>query len=185
MNAFNRLIMLVLALLLIAVPMLLLLVAFGVITADLVDQYTNYRGAVGALEDFSPSSPRGLGVVLGIIGLLATLISAILLLRELTFGRRVARSVIMDDTPGKETTITAKAVRALAEGAAREAGAVSPTTSLTSVKQSYLVSCRVQAPENDNFTELASHTRENIRKVLEGQGVPVRDVEVTVQRSAS
>ena len=34
MNAFNRLIMLIIALLLIAVPVLLLLVGFGVLSAD-------------------------------------------------------------------------------------------------------------------------------------------------------
>ena len=36
MNAFNRLILLIVALLLIAVPVLLLLVAFGVLSAGLV-----------------------------------------------------------------------------------------------------------------------------------------------------
>jgi hypothetical protein len=91
----------------------------------------------------------------------------------------------MDDTPGKETVITASAVKALAEAAAREAGAVSPSTSLTSEDRFYLVSCKIQAPPSGNYTELATRTRENIRRVLGDQGVPVRDVQVTVQGTAS
>jgi hypothetical protein len=107
------------------------------------------------------------------------------LLRELTFGRRVARNTTIDDNPGKETRITASAVKALAEGAAREAGALSPSASLSSDERSYQVSCRIQAPPSGNYSEVASRTRENIRRVLEDQGVPLEDVEVTVQGSAS
>lgn len=186
MNAFNRFIMLIIALLLIAVPVLLLLIAFGVLSAQLVDQYTNYSGAVIALESLSPSSLGGsTGIIIGIVGLLVALIALLLLLRELTFGRRVARSTLIDDTPGRETTITAKAVRTLAEGAAREAGAVSPSVSLTSDDRPYLVSCKIKVPPTSNYTQLATRTRENIRQVLEGQSVPVKDVEVTVQGTAA
>jgi len=186
MNAFNRIVMLLIALLLIAVPVLLLLVAFGVLSANVVDQYTGYRAAVGALEGLSPSSFGGRGrVILGIVGLIVALLALLLLLRELTFGRRVARSTRIDDTPGKETTITARAVKALSEGAAREAGAVSPSASLTSEGEPYLVSCRIQAPPSSNYTQLATRVRENVRSVLESQNVPVKDVEVTVQGSAS
>ena len=46
MNAFNRLILLIVALLLVAVPVLLLLMHWGFIQADLVDQYTRYWSAV-------------------------------------------------------------------------------------------------------------------------------------------
>ncbi len=183
MNAFNRFIMLIIALLLIAVPVLLLLIAFGVLSAQLVDQYTNYSGAVSALSNLSPSSLGGgnTGIIIGIVGLLVALIALLLLLRELTFGRRVVRSTLIDDTPGRETTITAKAVKTLAEGAAREAGAVSPSVSLTSDDRPYLVSCKIKVPPTSNYTQLATRTRENIRQVLEGQSVPVKDVEVTVQ----
>lgn len=186
MNAFNRLIMLIIALLLIAVPVLLLLIAFGVLSAQLVDQYTNYSGAVGALSNLSPSSLGGnTGIIIGIVGLLVALIALLLLLRELTFGRRVARSTLIDDTPGRETTITAKAVKTLAEGAAREAGAVSPSVTLTSEDRPYLVSCKIKVPPSSNYTQLATRTRENIRQVLEDQSVPVKDVEVTVQGTAA
>jgi hypothetical protein len=186
MNAFNRLIMLIVALLLIAVPVVLLLVAFGVLSADLIDSYTGYRSGIEALGNLSLSDiTTSVRIVLAIVGVLVALIALLLLLRELTFGRRVARSTVMDDTPGKETVITASAVKALTEGAAREAGASSPSVSLTSHDREYLVSSSIRVPPSANYTETATRVRENIRRVLQEQGVPVEDVEVTVQGTAS
>jgi hypothetical protein len=186
MNAFNRIIMIIIALLLIAIPVLILLVAFGVLSAGLIDSYTGYRSGLEALGELSISDFTGsVRLVIALVGVLVALIALLLLLRELTFGRRVARSTVMDDTPGKETVITASAVRALTEGAAREEGAESPSVSLTSDDRSYLVSCSIRVPPAGNFTEVATRTRENIRRVLEDQGVPVKGVEVTVQGTAS
>jgi hypothetical protein len=180
MNAFNRIVMIIIALLLIAIPVLILL------SAELIDAYTGYRSGLNALGNLSISDFTGsVRVVVAIVGLLVALLALLLLLRELTFGRRVARSTVMDDTPGKETVITASAVKALTEGAAREEGAESPSVSLTSDDRSYLVSCSIRVPPSGNYTELATRTRENIRRVLENQGVPVKDVEVTVQGTAS
>ena len=186
MNVFNRLILLILALLLLAVPVVLLLTAFAVIPADLIDQYTGYRGAVQALGDFSASSlTTGARVVIAVVGALVALIALLLLLRELTLGRRVSRSTVMDATPGRETVVTANAVKTLAESAAREAGAESPSASLASDDDSYIVFTGIEVPSSDNYTELAARARENIRKVLGDQGVPVKDVEVTVRGTAS
>ena len=185
MNAFNRLVLLVLALLLMVVPVLLLLIAFGVIPADLINQYTGYRGAVQALGDFSASTlATGARVVIAVVGALVALIALLLLLREITFGRRVSRSTVMDETPGRETVITANAVKTLAESAAREVGAESPSVSLASDDASYVVFTGIEVPSSDNYTELAARARENIRRVLGDQGVPVKDVEVTVRGTA-
>ncbi len=185
MNVFNRLILLILALLLLAVPVVLLLTAFAVIPADLIDQYTGYRGAVQAVGDFSASTlTTGARVVIAVVGALVALIALLLLLRELTLGRRVSRSTVMDDTPGRETVITANAVKTLAESAAREAGAESPSASLASDDDSYIVFTGIEVPSSDNYTELAARARENIRRVLGDQGVPVKDVEVTVRGTA-
>ena len=186
MNVFNRIVMLIVALLLIAVPVLLLLVCFGVIQAEMVDAYTGYQSGLEALGNISLSDlTNSVRVVIAIVGLLVALIALLLLLRELTFGRRVARSTVMDDTPGKETVITGSAVKALSEGAAREAGAESPSVSLTSKDRNYLVSCGMRVPPSGNYTELATRVRENIRRVLGEQGVPLEDVEVTAQGTAS
>jgi amino acid permease len=186
MNAFNRIVMLIIALLMIAVPVLILLICFGVLSADVIDAYTGYRSALEALGNLSISDfTNSVRVVLAIVGVLVALIALLLLLRELTFGRRVSRNTVMDDTPGKETVITASAVKALAEGAAREVGAESPSVSLTSKDRNYLISAGIRVPPSGNYTELATRTRENIRRVLGDQGVPVQDVEVTVQGTAS
>jgi hypothetical protein len=185
-NAFNRLILLILALLLLAVPVALLLITYGVIPADIVNQYTGYRAAVQALGNVSTSSlSTGARTVIAIVGALVALIALLLLLRELTLGRRVSRSTVMDNTPGRETVITANAVKTLAESAAREVGAESPSVSLASDKESYVVSTGIQVPHSDNYTELAARARENIRRVLGDQGVPVRDVEVTVRGTST
>ena len=187
MNAFNRLILLILSLLLIAVPVLFLVINWGFVSADVIDQYTRYRAAVGALGNISASSfSTGVRTVIAIVGVLVALIALVFLLRELgTLGRRVSRSTVMDATPGRETVITANAVKTLAESAAREVGAESPSVSLTSRKEAYVVSTGIQVPHTDNYTEMAARARENIRKVLGDQGVPVRDVEVTVRGTAS
>ncbi|CAN5673671.1 hypothetical protein BH18ACT11_BH18ACT11_28230 [soil metagenome] len=186
MNAFNRLILLILALLLFAVPVVVLLVFFGGIPADLLDQYTGYRGAAQAIGGLSASDlTTGTRTIIAIAGALLALVALLLLLRELTFGPRVSRSTVMDDTPGRETIITANAVKTLAESAAREVGAESPSASLASDKDSYVVFTRIQVPHSDNYTELAARARENIQRVLRDQGVPLKDVEVTVRGSAS
>jgi hypothetical protein len=186
-NAFNRLILLILSLLLLAVPVLLLLISWGFVPADIIDQYTGYRAAVKAIGSISdPTLTTGGRTVVAIVGALVALIALVLLLRELgTLGRRVSRSTVMDATPGRETVITANAVKTLAESAAREVGAQEPSVSLTSEKESYVVSTGIQVPHADNYTEMAARARENIRKVLGDQGVPVKDVEVTVRGTAT
>jgi hypothetical protein len=186
-NAFNRLILLILSLLLLAVPVLLLLISWGFVPADIIDQYTGYRAAVKAIGSISdPTLTTGGRTVVAIIGALVALIALVLLLRELgTLGRRVSRSTVMDATPGRETVITANAVKTLAESAAREVGAQEPSVSLTSKKESYVVSAGIQVPHTDNYTEMAARARENIRRVLGDQGVPVKDVEVTVRGTAT
>lgn len=187
MNAFNRLVMLLIALLLVVVPVLFLLVAFGVLPADTVNAYTGYRSAVNALGSFSGQIPTGQGarVIVGAVGVLVALMALVLILRELTFGRQAARGAVLESEPGRETKISAKAVRSIAEGAAREAGAVSPNVSLGWEKQAYEVRCGMEVPEGGNFTGLASGTRENIERALETQNVPVKEVEVTVRATAS
>jgi amino acid permease len=185
-NALNRLILLILALLLLVVPVVVLLVFFGVLPADIVNQYTGYKSAVGAVGGLSASSvTTGTRTIIAIVGAIVAILALLLLLRELTFGRMVSRSTVMDDTPGRETVITANAVKTLAESAAREVGAESPSASLASTKGSYTVFTGIQVPHSDNYTELAARARENIRRVLGDQGVPLKDVEVTVRGSAS
>lgn len=186
MNAFNRFVMLVVAILLIIVPVFLLLVAFGVIPSSVVSSYVNYDAAVQGLSGISTSSvTQGTRVIIAVVGVILILVALWLLLRELTFGRSVARGTVIDDTPGQETHLTAKAVKTLSEGAAREAGAVSPSVSLASDGKPYTVSCSVRAAAESNYAQLATQVRENIKETLGRQKIPYEDVEVTVMGSAT
>ncbi|AHY45552.1 Hypothetical Protein RradSPS_0269 [Rubrobacter radiotolerans] len=183
MNGFNRFVLLVVALLLIAVPVLLLLINFGVIPADTVNQYTGYRAGLASLEGITNLNLTSTlaRVITVIVGALVALIALLLLLRELTFGKVLVRNAVVDDRPGAETRLTAKAISALSDGAAREAGARDPSTSLSTKGDAYEVDCRIKVPESGNYTEIASRARANIKRVLESQSLKVRDVEVTVR----
>jgi hypothetical protein len=163
-----------------------LLVAFGVLPADTIDAYTGYRGAVDALSGFSGQLPTGQGAraILGVVGVLVSLVALALILRELTFGRPAARSAVLEDEPGRETKISAKAVRSISEGAAREAGAVSSNVTLGWEKGAYEILCGIEVPESGSFAGLAEETQRNIRTALQTQNVPVKVVEVTVRATA-
>ncbi len=181
MNGFNRFIMLLIAILMIVIPVFFLLVGFGVIASSVVSNYVNYDAAVQGLSSLSTSSvTQGARIIIAIIGVLIVLIALYLLLKELTFGSSVARDTTIDETPGQETRLTAKAVKSLSENAAREAGAVSPSVSLASDGKPYSVFCDVKAGENSNYTELATQVRENIRNALGSQKVSYEEVQVTV-----
>lgn len=182
MNALNRLIMLIIALLMVAIPVVMLLVAFGAISADLINQYTNYRGGLQALGNLQISDfTQQVRTIIAVASALVILIAFILLLRELTFGRRLARDVVVEDTPGQETVIKTSAVSSLVEGAARQAGAEPSRVSLSSEGNAYNINCKINVPESGNFSEVSVRTRENIRSALDRYNVAHKEVEVTVQ----
>lgn len=187
MNAVNRLILLVVALLLIAVPVILLLVAFGVIPAETVNYYTGYRSGLQSLQDLAQQSPDNRGrAIIGVASAIVALIALLLFLAELTPRRSLpSRRASLDVGPEQQTTVTSTAVRSLAEGAAREAGASGPSVSLRSRKNRYTVLCNVASPRQGSLSELASGVRQNIQRVLGEQHVPVENVEVNVQRATS
>ena len=180
MNAFNRLIMLIIALLLLAVPVLILLVGFGVLASDAVSAYT--QNAASAIGGFTLSGlPNTARIIAGVAFALVAIIALIFILREITANRRPAKAQIMNEEAGKETRISPKAVRSLTAGVAREAGADSPNVSLSSGKKGYKVGCKITATGSGNYTELAERCRQRIQQTLENQSVPVRTVEVTVE----
>jgi uncharacterized alkaline shock family protein YloU len=183
MSGFNRFVMLIIALLTVVVPALVLLVFFGVLSGQQLG-LGSITGALSGLPEANLTSQTA-RTILGVVGALLLLVALILILRELVFGRPAARKVTVQDEPGKETVLTAQAVRHLAEAAAREAGAVSPTVKLTKKRDRYDVACNVEASTGANIAEMATRTRENVAQVLEEQRVPVDDVEVMVRETAS
>ena len=185
MNAFNRLILLIVALLLIAVPVLILLVAFGVLSAGLIAQYTGYNAALQAISGLSASTfTTGVRAIIAVIGALVALIALLLLLRELTAGRR---------SPGARNGRHAwqgdrhhRRRREDAGGWCWRARPGSEPLHVALLRRRRLTTSPAdQGPGPGNFTEVATRSRENIRRVLDDQGVPVKDVEVTVRGTAS
>lgn len=184
MHAFNRIVMLIIALLLVIVPVLLLLIGFGVISASQANAFTGYRAALDGLDSLAGFSfDAGARAAAALVGAVLLLVAGFLLFRELSplLGREVRRRAIIEETPGQEVAITSSAVRQLAEGAAREAGAADPSCSLATEKGRYDVECDIKVPGGRGFAETASNAQGNIRRALEEQQVPVKDVEVTVR----
>lgn len=181
MNFFNRLVMLIIALLMIAVPAAMLLVAFEVISEDLVNQYTNYQNGLEALGNLSVSDfTQQVRTIIAVVSVLVVILALILLLRELTFGRRLAREVTVEDTPNQKTYIKTGAISSLVEWSARQAGAEPQNVSLSSKNNAYNVHCRIQIPQSGDFSEISGRTKENIRNALDRYGVSHREIEVTV-----
>lgn len=186
MNAFNRLVMLIIALLLLVVPVTLLLVGIGVIPSQLANTYTGYQSLASSLGSFSLSNLSNTGkVIAGVVSALVALIALLLIFRELTPGRRPAKQTVLNREAGRETKITAKGVSSLAAGAAREAGGISPKVTLSAGKNTYKLGCKITAPESSNYTSVAERARDKIRQVMDDQGVPTGEVEVTVEGAAS
>lgn len=183
MNVLNRLIMLVIALLLLGVPVLLLLIAFGLLPAG---PLSGAAGALGNLPQAIENAGSQTRVIAGVASALVAILALVLFLRELAvLIPQTASILFVNREAGRETRITPKAVKALTEGAAQEAGALSPSASLASRRDEYNISCRIRAASTSDVSELAAQTRDNIQRVLESQDVPVRDVEVTVQGTTS
>lgn len=183
MSVLNRLILLVIALLLLGVPVLLLLIAFGPVPAGPLG---DAAGALGNLPQAIENADNQTRVIAGVASALVAILALVLFLRELAvLIPRTVSNLFVNQEAGRETRITPKAVRALTEGAAQEVGALSPSVSLASRKNEYSISCKIRVASTSNVSELAAQTRENIQQVLESQDVPVRDVEVTVQGAAS
>jgi hypothetical protein len=186
-NVFNRLILFLVALILIAVPVLLLLVTSGAVAAETVNSYTGYQSGVQSLQELAQQSPDSRGqIIIGIAGAIVALIGLLLFLGELTPRRRQgSRWVSLEVEPDQQTTVTSTAVRSLVEGAAREAGAGDSSVSLKSHRHRYTVLCNVPLPGEGSLSEFASGVRQNVQRVLGEQHVPVESVEVNIQRAKS
>lgn len=182
MNAFNRIVMLVIALLLVAVPALLLLAVLGVIPSQTASAVVSPLSAVpGAIS----GAGGGASAIVVAASLLVGLVVIFLIFRELTPGPGAAKHVYIQNRSRMETRLSASATKSLVSGAAREAGASSPAVSLSSKKGAYVVDCKVQAPPDADLSALAESVRQNVERVLGEQSVPYRRVEVTIEQHAS
>lgn len=175
MNFINRIIMIVLALALIVAPVALFLMILGILPASIL------QDAVGALGTL-PGAVSAAGQIVGVAGILLALVALVLLLLELRMKLRPkVKHLYVQRDAGRETRLTDKGATSLVEGAAREAGALSPKVSLKRFKKSYRFSCKISAPASADLTGLAAGVRQNIQRVLEYQEISARSVEVLLQ----
>lgn len=182
MNAFNRLVMLVIAILLVAAPALILLAVLGVIPSQAASAAASPLSTVpGAI----PGAGGGASAVVVAASIVIGIVALFLIFRELRPGPRAAKHVSLQNNPGRQTRLSASAVKSLAGGAATEAGAYSPSVSLSSKKGAYVVDCRVEAAPEADLGALAEGVRDNIERILGEQSVPHRGVEVTINQHVS
>lgn len=179
MNAFNRLVMLVIAILLVAAPALILLAFVGVIPSQAASAAVSPLSTVpGAIS----GAGGGASAIVVAASILVGIVVLFLIFRELTPGPRAAKHVFIQNGSGRQTRLSASAVKSLAAGAAREAGAYSPSVSLSSKKGAYVLDCRVKAATEADLGALAESVRDNIWRVLGEQSVPHRGVQVTINQ---
>ncbi len=181
MNSFNRMVMLIFAVLIIGIPVVILLTAFRVIPAGALDSIFGYTSALDGLGRLSASAVSGVWLWTGIATGLIFLASLLLILRELSYGLEPTPRAIIDDRPGSETVIVPGALRHLAEGAAIEAGAIDPRVAIGGGRRAYEVRCDLEVARSDEIARVAERARANILRVLGTQRVPVKRVEVTVR----
>ncbi|WP_273844069.1 hypothetical protein [Rubrobacter calidifluminis] len=183
MNFFNRLVLIIFALIIIIIPVLLLLIGYGVIPQSQISSYFDYQAAVNALGKLSISSIQSAKSAYGVGGIVAAVIFFVLFLAEILPRIKRPDDVIIEDTPGKEVRIQPRALRALAEGAALEAGALSANITLRSGDEVNRVRCVIEAPSGTNLSNLAQKVKEKIRQEYQKQRVRADEVEVIVKRT--
>jgi hypothetical protein len=178
-----RALAIIITVLLVGAPVVLLLMAYNVLTPNDVNSTTGYSDTLQALDGLRGSALTGGRIWFGVISaFIAALALALLFL--LLFLRPRSKEAVVQSEPGRETVLKPKAMRHLAEGAAREAGARDPTVEMSVRRGGYDVSCGFRITEFNRVAELAERVRDRIRSELTDAGVNVRRVEATVQEPA-
>ena len=184
-DTIARILAIVIAILLMGVPVVLLLMAYGILPAADVEAATGYQsvlGELGRLADQHGQLTRGLAWFGGISAAVAVI--SIVLLGLMAFVRGWARDAIVQAEPGRETRVRTKAVRHLATYAAGEAGAGDPSIDLRTRRGRYDLACSFHAREFVHLPDFALNVVEKLRTALVDQGMKVGRVEATVQEPA-
>ena len=182
-DAVARTLAIIIAVLLVGAPVVLLLMAYNVLPPNDVNSATGYRDTLQALAGLSGSTLTSGRIWFGVISAVVAAVALALLLL-LFFLRPRSKEAVVQSEPGRETVLRPKAMRHLAEGAARAAGARDPTVEMSVRRGGYDVSCGFRITEFNRVTEVAERVRDRIRSELSDAGVNVRRVEATVQEPA-
>src|SRR5665647_1217417 len=184
-DVFGRILDSVIAVLFMGVPVVLLLMAYGVLPAADVEAATGYQSGLKELARLSGHHgqlTQGLAWFGGVSAAVAVI--SLVLLGFMAFARARARDAIVEAEPGRETRVRTKAVGHLAKYVARDAGAVDPSVDLRTRHGRYDLACSFSAREFVHLPGLTLSVQEKLRTVLTEQGMKVGRVEATVQEPA-
>lgn len=178
-----RVVAIILAILLIGIPVVLMLMAYGILPPDDVNAFTGYRGL---LRQVAATPGPGLNVAELWVGIVAVVVAlgALVLLLLVLFYRPIAKTAVVQSDPGKETALRPRAVRHLAEGAALSAGAESADIDVRTRRDKHDVWCGFQTSEFTDVPGLARRVHDGIRRELEEAGVKVGKVQTVVRGRA-
>ena len=185
MDSFARILAFVIAILLMGVPVVLLLMAYGVLSTADLQAATGYQSVLRDLDRLSAQHghlTQGLAWFGGVSAAVAVI--SLVLLGLMAFARARARDAIVEAEPGRETRVRTKAIGHLARYVARDAGAVNPRVDLRTRHGRYDLACSFCMREFVHLPELALNVQEKLRTALTEQGMKVGKVEATVQEPA-
>jgi hypothetical protein len=184
-DSFARILAFVIAILLMGVPVVLLLMAYGILSTADLQAATGYQSVLRDLDRLSAQHghlTQGLAWFGGVSAAVAVI--SLVLLGLMAFARARARDAIVEAEPGRETRVRTKAIGHLARYVARDAGAVNPRVDLRTRHGRYDLACSFSAREFVHLPELALNVQEKLRTALTEQGMKVGKVEATVQEPA-
>jgi len=184
-DSFARIVASVIAILFIGVPVVLLLMAYGVFSAAGVEAATGYQSVLRGLARLSAQHghlTQGLAWFGGVCAVVTVI--SLVLLGLMAFAKARARDAIVEAEPGRETRVRTKAVGHLAKYVARDAGAVDPSVDLRTRHGRYDLACSFSAREFVHLPGLTLNVQEKLGTALTEQGMKVGRVEVTVQEPA-
>ena len=185
MDSFARILAFVIAILLMGVPVVLLLMAYGVLSTADLQAATGYQSVLRDLDRLSAQHEhltQGLAWFGGVSAAVAVI--SLVLLGLMAFARARARDAIVEAEPGRETRVRTKAIGHLARYVARDAGAVNPRVDLRTRHGRYDLACSFCMREFVHLPELALKVQEKLRTALTEQGMKVGKVEARVQEPA-
>jgi len=184
-DTFARIVACVVAIVLMGVPVVLLLMAYGVLPAADVEAVTGYQTVLRDLGQLSGQHghlTQGLAWFGGVAAAVAVI--SLVLLGLMAFARARARDAIVQAEPGRETRVRTKAIRHLAGYVARDAGASDPSVDLRTRHGRYDLACSFCAREFVHLPGLTENVQEKLRTALTEQGMKVGKVEATVREPA-
>jgi hypothetical protein len=184
-DTFARILAFVLAVLLIGIPVVLVLMAYDVLTPGDVQSATGYQDVLNDLGRLSSQHPQVTwGLMWFGIGAAAVAALALALVALIAFWRRSTDDALVLRSPGREIRVRSRAIKHLAEFVARDAGAVEPSIEVRNRGKRYRIACSFHTTEFVHIPELVEGVRERLKTVLEEQGIHVDTVQATVREPA-